>query len=235
MIALASDFDNTIFFKEDEKLTRENVLAIKRFVDKGFKFCIITGRNYSSVKRRIDEYKIPYHFLICDDGAKIFYKNDQELDTVYLEENTAKKIVKLLKNEKWHFYLDDGYKETDSFKDCVKIVVDCDDDNEKDYIVNYIKEKVDVHIYASRKHVNIINKDVNKKNALEKLIKNVNISFSQLYVIGDNYNDYEMLKVFNGAVIKKHNSILDKLNKEEFDTISSFIDFLLSDNSIKNQ
>ena len=94
-------------------------------------------------------------------------------------------------------------------------------------MVKIIKEKIDVHIYASRTHVNIINKDVNKKHALEKLITLENLNFNNVHVIGDNDNDYEMIKFFKGAVIKEHHKVLDELNKKEYKTLSDYIEELM--------
>ena len=92
--------------------------------------------------------------------------------------------------------------------------------------VKIIKEKVDIHIYASRTHVNIINKIVNKKYALNKLIELEDLK-AKIYVIGDNDNDYEMLESFNGGVIKKHHKVLDGLNKKEYNTLGDYIEELM--------
>ena len=47
-----------------------------------------------------------------------------------------------------------------------------------------------------------------------------------IYVIGDDVNDYEMLSEFNGGVMTKHNKKLDSLNKKEFDTLYEFIEYV---------
>ena len=99
-------------------------------------------------------------------------------------------------------------------------------EKEKNRIVKIIKEKVDIHIYASRTHVNIINKIVNKKYALNKLIELEDLK-AKIYVIGDNDNDYEMLESFNGGVIKKHHKVLDGLNKKEYNTLGDYIEELM--------
>ena len=78
MKILASDFDETIFYLDKKEQTIKNIEAIRKFVDLGNIFCIITGRNYSDLKILIDKYKIPYTYLICEDGAKIFNKILQE-------------------------------------------------------------------------------------------------------------------------------------------------------------
>ena len=219
MKILASDFDNTIYFPDNDELTKDNIESIKKFITKGNIFCVITGRNYTDLKVYLNKYNIPYSYLICEDGAKIFNNMDYCIDTTYLDEEMIDEI-------KCDYYLDDGYNKTEYLKDVVKIVVNCKDQKEKDRIVKIIKEKVDIHIYASRTHVNIINKIVNKKYALNKLIELEDLK-AKIYVIGDNDNDYEMLESFNGGVIKKHHKVLDGLNKKEYNTLGDYIEELM--------
>lgn len=227
MRILASDFDNTIYFLDDEEKNKKNIEAIKKFVSHGNIFCIITGRNYTDLKQLLTENSIPYSYLVCEDGAKIFNNMDYCIDTTLLNENDIKIIIKILEKNNWKYYLDDGYSKTEYLKDCVKIVLKCNDEEEKQKIVNTVKEKIDVHIYASRSHVNIINKTVNKENAIKKLFNIEQLDYSKLSVIGDNDNDYEMLKAFDGAIIKEHHKKLDSLKKEEYETLSDYIDKLM--------
>ena len=226
MKLLASDFDNTIFFPEDKEKTISNIKAIKDFVSHGNLFCIITGRNYTDLKVFLNEYNIPYSYLVCEDGAKIFNNMDYCIDTTYLEKDDINNTLELLKELDCDYYLDDGYNKTEYLEDVVKIVVNCKDEEEKKKIVKLVKDKIDIHIYASRTHVNIINKSVNKKVALEKLIDIEKIN-NDIYVIGDNDNDYEMLKTFNGGVMKNHHKVLNTLKKKEYDTLSDYIEELM--------
>ena len=227
MKILASDFDETIYFPEDKDKTNKNIESIRKFINNGNIFCIITGRNYTDLKLLLNEMNIPYTYLICEDGAKLFNSVDYCIDTVLLDRKSIDNIKRYLDIHEYDYYLDDGYNRTEYLDDCVKIVVNCIDEKEKDKIVKNIKEKIDIHIYASRTHVNIINKTVNKENALKRLFNIEELDISKLYVIGDNDNDYEMLKSFNGGVIKKHHKKLDSLNKKEYDTLSDFIEELM--------
>ena len=223
MKILASDFDNTIYYLDDKEKNKKNVEAIKKFISQGNIFCIITGRNYVDLKKILTENEIPYTYLICDDGAKIFNSMDYCIDTTLLEEKDIKKLTTILEENKVNYYLDDGYNKTEYLKDCVKIVVNCKETEEKDKVIQLLKEKAKVHIYASRFHVNIINKSVNKEVALKKLFNLEKLDYKKLYVIGDNDNDYEMLKTFEGAIIKKHHPILDTLEKKEYETLKDYI------------
>ena len=227
MKILASDFDNTIYYLDDKEKNKKNVSAIKKFINQGNIFCIITGRNYSDLKKLLNENDIPYSYLVCEDGAKIFNNMDYCIDTILLDRNTIEEIIPILEENNCDYYLDDGYNKTEYLEDVVKIVINCTDEKEKERMVRIIKDKINVHIYASRTHVNIINKVVNKENALKKLFNLEELNINLLNVIGDNDNDYEMLKAFNGGVIKEHHKILDSLNKPEYETLADYIEELM--------
>ena len=229
MKILASDFDDTIYFEDDVEKSIKNIKAIKEFVSFGNSFCIITGRNYSDVKLLLNEYKIPYTYLICEDGAKIFNNMDYCIDTIYMDKELIKEIINMLNEYNYDYYLDDGYNKTNNINDCVKVVVNCSEKDKQVEIVNKIKENIKVYVYASKYHINIVNSSVNKANALKRLLNIENLSYNNLHVIGDNSNDYEMVKNFSGAIMKKHHSLLNDLGKKEYNELSDYINDLLKD------
>ena len=227
MKILASDFDNTIYYLDDEEKNKKNIEAIKKFVSYGNIFCIITGRNYTDLKTYLNKYDIPYTYLICEDGAKIFNNVDYCLHTILLSPKETERIVRIIKENNWNYYLDDGYNTTENYNDCVKVVIKCSEEEKQKEIVDIIKKEIPVHVYASRSHINIINSTVNKEKALKRLFNLEGLNYDLLRVIGDNDNDYEMLKEFEGAVIKKHHKKLDSLQKDEYETLSDYIEELM--------
>ena len=227
MRILASDFDETIYFPNDEDKTKSNIEAIRKFINYGNIFCIVTRRNYSDLKKLLTEMNIPYSYLVCEDGAKIFNYVDYCIETVMLEEKEINQIIPILEEIKCDYYLDDGYSKTENKNDCVKIVVNCVDSDEKDKIVNLLKDKVDIHIYASRTHVNIIHKTVNKERGIKKLFNLEKLNYSLLKVIGDNDNDYQMIKEFHGVTVEKHHPILDELNPKVYKSLKDYIEELM--------
>jgi hydroxymethylpyrimidine pyrophosphatase-like HAD family hydrolase len=144
-----------------------------------------------------------------------------------LEEKEINQIIPILEEIKCDYYLDDGYSKTENKNDCVKIVVNCVDSDEKDKIVNLLKDKVDIHIYASRTHVNIIHKTVNKERGIKKLFNLEKLNYSLLKVIGDNDNDYQMIKEFRGVTVEKHHPILDELNPKVYKSLKDYIEELM--------
>lgn len=232
MQIIASDFDNTIYYEGKEELNKKNIEAIRNFIKEGNIFIIITGRNYTRLKKTLNANDIPYTYLVCEDGAKIFNSVDLCIDSTFLDEEEIVKVKEVLEKLNVDYYLDDGYNETEYHKDCVKIVVRTSNLEEKEKILNAIYDKINVHIYASKNHVNIIHKSVNKEYALRRLFNKENLDITKLHTVGDDLNDYEMLKAFDGVIMQEHNPLLDELHKEEYETLSDYIEELLKRNKL---
>ena len=225
MKVLASDFDYTLYVK-DKEIVQKNIAAISKFMKYGNIFCIITGRSYSNIKVLLNEYKIPYHYLICQDGAKIFDSMDYCFSTEYLSREKIEQIIPVMEKYSFEYYLDDGYNETTNMDDCVK-VVGIINDREED-AKKVVEELRDLGFYAylGLYSINVIDSSVNKSVALEKVLVHADCHKDDLYVIGDSVNDLEMLTTFQGAIMKNHSVELDKLNKKTYDTLYEYIEEL---------
>ncbi len=224
MKILASDFDDTLFVKEKDVLEK-NIKAIKEFINNGNIFCIITGRNYSYLKKDLNKYNIPYSYLICCDGAKLFNNMDYCIDSYYLKEEKINKCIDILNSNNCKYYLDDGYNETTNKNDCIKVVGIFENLEQGNKIISKLKD-LDVYSYLSTEHINIIDNSVNKLNSLKRLFNLEKLDIKKLHVIGNEINDLEMLKYFDGAIMKKHSKILDDLNKKEFNFLYEYIEEL---------
>lgn len=225
MKILASDFDLTLYV-DDLEIVKKNVEAIRRFIKQGNLFGIVTGRNYSGIKVLLNQYNIPYHYLICQDGAKIFDSMDFCFSTISLSREDIIRIVLILEENHFDYYLDDGYNETSNMDDCVKVVGIIEERRKEAerVVVQLLQEGF--YAYLSTEHINIMNSSVNKKEALEKVLVHANCYKEDLYVIGDSVNDFEMLSSFQGAVMKNHSKELDKLRKKSYSTLFEYIEEL---------
>lgn len=225
MKVLASDFDLTLYV-DDLEIVKKNVMAIRRFMKNGNLFGIITGRNYSDIKVLLNQYDIPYHYLICQDGAKLFDSMDYCFSTVSLSREDIVRIVPVLEEYHFDYYLDDGYNETTNMDDCVKVVGVIGNRREEAQKVVDILIKEGFYAYLSMYYINILDSSVNKKNALEKLLVHADCYKEDLYVIGDSVNDLEMLTSFQGAIMKNHSKELDHLGKKSYNTLYEYIEEL---------
>lgn len=227
MKILASDFDNTLYIKDEEQLNK-NILSLKEYLSKGNLFCIITGRSYTSIKILLDKYHIPYSYLICEDGAKIFNNLDYCLHTIMLQPEEISKIQKVFAANNTKCLLEDGYNITENPNDCVKILATYTDKALANKIVKELQEQTNTYAYVSSEHVNVISNTTNKEIGLKTLLDLEKLSQSDLYVIGDDINDYEMLKEFNGAIMKKHHPALSNLFKKEYTYLYEYIKELIN-------
>ena len=231
MKILASDFDNTIYYLEEDNRNyknKPNVEAINKFINNGNIFIIITGRNYSDLKVLLNELGLRYSYLVCLDGAKIFNNVDYCLETKLMKPEEVTKIKEILDEIDCNYYLDDGYNITENINDTVKVVVKTTSNEEKERILDIVNKEINVHIYKSRYHVNLIDKSVNKRDALKTLFNLENLDYNKLTCIGDNDNDYEMLKEFDSVVMKDHHKKLDELHLKEYETIKDYIEELMN-------
>ena len=95
MKILASDFDNTLLFHDQEKsyYRLEDVQAIKKFQAQGNLFGVCTGRSYNGVINWNSE-GIEYDFYILCSGAKILDKQGNVIFQKFINKSLVSEILK---------------------------------------------------------------------------------------------------------------------------------------------
>ena len=222
MKVLVSDFDKTLFV-EDKDIVKDNIKAINKFISNGNSFIIETGRIYTDIILLLNEYNIKYNYLVCQDGAKIFNNLGYSIIDYLIPKKVVKEVIEVLNKYDLEYKLDDGYNNTDNINDCIKIRSELIDNIDYDKVLDELKD-LDVYAYLSTNHLNITSSKINKEKALEYLIKVENYNPNNIYVIGDEINDYEMLQKYHCGVIKKHNKVLDELKLKEYNNLKEYID-----------
>lgn len=221
---LFSDFDNTLFV-EDEEVVDKNIEAINHFILDNI-FVIITGRTYKSVKRVLDLYSIKYTYLICKNGAEIYDK-----DKLLLKKNLKKEDIETIKEiiAKYNvgYSVDDFADERFIGDDVSSIFI------RRDYRLNSdcikeIRERTTTYNYLSPHWFNIVAENVNKALAVEDL-KRIIGEEVKIYTIGDAINDKEMIKNYNGAKMKVHESYLDDLDVPAYEYFYQYVEQILKE------
>ena len=90
---VASDFDGTLFI--NQKVSEENLSAIKNWRAAGNKFGIVTGRAYIMLPTHLQEFNLEIDFAICENGAIIHDGNGK----IIFESELPKKILLEIINE----------------------------------------------------------------------------------------------------------------------------------------
>lgn len=227
-MVLASDFDNTLYVS-DINIVNKNIESINKFREKGNLFVIITGRG-KSIREYIEEYNIPYDYLICENGAIIYDKNDNIVSSVYLAKEDINKIVDIIKRDSLKYILDTGDQYiTDmntAYKDIACIFLDRKTIKNPEKLLEEILSTTSTYSYLSDNWINSININIDKKLALDKLNEVLDYKH-EIHAIGDAINDISMITSYDGGIMKNHEKELDELPNKNYETLSDYIEELI--------
>lgn len=241
---LFSDFDNTLSFMNEEWKTRKNLEAIKKWRSAGNQFCITTGRSYRSVTEQLPEIKELCDYYIVDSGSIILSKNNELIKAFYFEPAVVTGIINYSKNFSEvpvAYYYVPGSEDADyKTENVTKLRLWFKDTNLLNQAAEEIRKNFPVFAFTlaigmpthpaligKNGFVEIIPIGFGKSNAIKQLIQEETISPEEVITVGDGFNDFEMIRDFDGYVIA--NSELARTYKElkATSSISSLVEFLL--------
>lgn len=226
---LVTDFDYTLLYKNDYP---KNIEKINKFVEKGNIFAIATGRHINKLLDDIKPYNIKYSYLICNDGGIIF---DSKLNVIYRKDIPSKVVEPIINLYQSSPYVSDWYIDTGLF---ITKKIDniangligriTDTKKTKELLNNITNKYKEVHGYISEEHINITEKTVTKRKAIELISQKHNINQKDIYTIGDNINDISM-SIYNSYCMDHSARELKKICKGEYDAVYKFIDDILNE------
>lgn len=239
---IATDMDGTLL-NEKGQLPKEFFDILNKLIEKNIKFVAASGRSYVNLKETFKEMEDKLYY-ICDNGA--FVVEDSEISSVEIidkeEVNNIIKVCSDIKDiqlvlcgrkgayqiecseefnkeiDKYYnkkYILDDLYNIED---DIFKIAI-CDLGNSAENSYKILEQKFGKNlsvVISGSIWLDIMNQNINKGNALEKIQNDFNISRDETMVFGDFYNDVEMLK-------KAHYSFVMENANEDMKQYGNFI------------
>ena len=231
MQLIVSDFDGTYFTNEESiKINNE---YIKEFRKNGNLFMLSSGRSFKSLKEMSIKYNIPYDFLSCCDGS-ILYNNKDNLVIKYSLDNTIlKKFLSLkryTKIERIQYSYPDDYYDKPKSQDLIgcNLVIKNELINTK-FLKEFrnLKTNYPQYDFLEYSHDNVTffclkNTGINKSSTIKYLENALNIKYDDIFVFGDNENDYPMLKAYNSYYIGRVN---DKLKEVTIKGFNNFYEF----------
>lgn len=191
MKLIVSDFDLTLFDNNYD----ENIKLVNELNKKDFMFVIATGRSIDLLKK--DLKNINFKYLICSDGSVILDNKFNILNSITFDKEVINEIITLLKNDPnlSKIEIDENIN---GISGVYAVFNDLKYAEER---LNYIIKNYDVSGYVSTNGINIINKNISKVEGIEYIKKITGIN--DIYTIGDNINDLEMISKYNGYMIGK--------------------------------
>ncbi len=224
MKVLVSDYDGTLY--TDENNIRINCEVIRRFISEGNMFVLSSGRSLKSLMGKINEYNIPYTHLSCCDGSFLFNK-DKLLMYANTISHDVKNIFFELEELKRHKKIEFAYPEEYSSKyDRIKLLgsvaFTLDEDSVDREFMKVLKKirdehpeyQYDIYGYDREFYYLIRPHGVSKASPITFLEEFYNIDKSNVYTIGDNTNDKELIRDYNGYRIGNNKDIIDVSLKE---------------------
>lgn len=224
---IVSDYDQT-FYLNDEDIEK-NKIAVSKFKEKENIFVIATGRSYLDFHNKVDLYKFDYDYVIINHGATILDNKDNVISNFSINNeiiNNIKNDLQLEKSIK-RFCCSKLESRVDfQYKDLTKINVKYNSKEKAMEINEIINNKYSNFVnsyYVTENSLEIISNKTNKSQAINLLLRKLNLSKENTFTIGDGYSDIEMIKDFNGYAMKNSVEELKEVAKKEYDSVHELI------------
>ncbi len=228
MKMIVSDFDGTFYHKE----ILENIEWMKKFQENNL-FVIATGRSFDGFKKEENNYNIPTSYIIFNHGASIT-KNNEVIYNITIENNLQEKLIQeLFQKNVIASYACRGKESNIDIhsKNATKLYVLYENSEIAREVWEAINQKYSSSITAffvdKKSALEIISKNTNKSEAIRFIARKENIDFNEIYTIGDDLNDIEMIQEFHGFAIKNSKQELKEIAEGEYLKVSELIQDVL--------
>lgn len=229
MKLLVSDYDNTFHIKDCDM--DKNIEKVEEFRKNNI-FVIATGRSYESYKGEEEKFNIKTDYLVINHGATIL-KDDVIIYNKSINDNIKEELIKDLELDNAECF--NCYKGKEKVEinesNITKILIDYKDHDTAVKMRNLIKEKYYSKLknfhFTTYNSVEIVANDVDKAIAVDIIEKLENPD--NIYVIGDNHNDYLMIKNYNGTCTRVAIDEVKQIAKKEYENVSDYIDEIIKE------
>ena len=199
MKLLVTDYDGTMYYeKQDLKTLRENIEALKQFKKQNM-VVIATGRPFTSIKKEIDTYDIPYNYIISSNGACLFDQDDSPIYTQTIKQEIIQKTITYLQKLPYisKIKLIDIYgNETNNLENVIQIYIEIKISS----IFELKRIKQELEFLDNNQFFNMCYffNQTDKIDGIKRIQELHNIESKDIYTIGNDTNDLLMLKEYNG-------------------------------------
>ena len=160
---------------------------------------IATGRPFTSIKKEIDIYDIPYNYIISSNGACLFDQNDSPIYTQTIKQEIIQKTVAYLQKLPYisKIKLIDIYgNETNNLENVIQIYVEIKISSI--YELKRIKQELEFLDNNQFFNMCYFFNQTDKIDGIKRIQELHNIESKDIYTIGNDTNDLLMLKEYNG-------------------------------------
>ena len=242
MSILVSDFDCT--YDKHHHDIELNRVAIQKFIEAGNYFVLSSSRPLNSLLRKVKEHDIPYNYLGTCDGNYLF---DSKLNRIYsctipseivLE---IKKLANIRGVEGLQYVYPTSYSiNFDENEPLGSVAFVVKDENvTPEFIEMFNRLKTNYPDFQYKRDGNrgigyykIRPLGLSKSNPITFLGESLQIPKSDIYTIGDEENDFEMIRDFNGFRVS-HNKELKEVALKRYRSVHDLVDDITNNTALK--
>lgn len=194
MKLLVTDYDNTLElhydFTDNISILKRNIKAINKFMKKNL-VCIATGRHFDAIYKTLIENNIKFNYLCANNGAELYDGTYNLLYCLPIEEQDLGILIKLgykvfFRNPCNSKLISSANLYFDNLKDFEQV---------KEYLDNNLTKSFVEYKYPK---IKVINEKCNKLDIIKIIQDAEKIDNKSIYTIGDDINDIQMIKHYNG-------------------------------------
>lgn len=205
---IVSDFDDTLYTMDFLR----NIEIVQNFVQKGNYFILATEESYPKIWSEIENFHIPFSFLIGEDGATIHDFHGNLIMQKYMDPIQANHIFQYLQKQKafYEIWYDNGKDYVTHIENGVYKIIAKPKKYKKmeEIIAKCEKLYPDFRFLMVDHWLQITDKKSTKANAIDYLLHEYQMDENQVYVVGDQANDVEMIERFHGFIMDKNSKNL---------------------------
>lgn len=219
MKLLVTDYDNTLEFHYDFTdniyVLNKNIKAINKFMKNNL-VCIATGRHFDAIHKTLIENNIKFNYLCVNNGAELY---DDSYNLLYCLPIASQDLEILMKlGDKVFFRNPLNSKLISSanlYFDNLK-----DFEQTKEYLDNNLMESFVEYKYPK---IKIINENCNKLDIIKIIQDLKKIDDKSIYTIGDDVNDIEMIRYYNGYSLITAKEETKKISSKLYEELNQLI------------
>lgn len=252
MKILISDIDKTFYFSGVEKrISDEDIQAIKAFQSQGNLFGVCTGRSMSGMQNILKNYDVHLDFMVLSSGAIIINNKGEYIKNVTISNEHVISLLEsikqypinysLTKDTNFYYKNDTLDKQGDtvfrlhSLEDIKEsfyhsLAIQFDDHQTIIEVANYLRNNFEVEVNQNELSLDVSPKGCDKGTGIHQLVEYLGVDESNVYGIGDSYNDLPMFKaVHYSFTFQRSPDEVKKKANELINSLAEAIDRLLKE------
>lgn len=221
---LVSDYDGTFNIHNNRSVIDSNIDTVKRFIDNGNIFSLASARSFNSLKREINKYKIPYNYLVCNNGGVVFDKDDNIIFFHPVLNSSLLKTLKYLNKLgilKRILFKDFYGNITTDLNEVCDIICTINADNLDK--LNQIQEELNYLCSTPFFHLLVFSEKMDKVDGIDIIACKESITEEAIYTVGNDFFDKNMLLRYNGYRMINSNPLLYRNDIRKTASVKSLV------------